>query len=189
MCPADAIVMEHHLPSSVDPTVSSDIKVDKNKCVYCLICRKSCPVDAIKAVCRSCSYGDYDLKPEDAEIEGSSFIDEDTCINCGWCQEICPVDAAKVKKAFKGELSIDQDKCTVCGACVDICPCDVLSFPKPSESGQIPEKVFKDEKYCIYCGACENVCPVEAIDVKRTDVDYTTTKSNSWKNKMESLKS
>jgi 4Fe-4S ferredoxin len=145
-------------------------------------------VDAIKAVCRTCSYGEYDLDPAAAEIEGSSFIDDDLCVRCGWCQEICPVDAAKVKKPFKGELTIDQDKCTSCGACVDICPCDVLSFPQPEEPGQIVDKVFKDEKYCIYCGACGNVCPVEAITVKRTDVDYTPTKSKSWKNKMESLK-
>ncbi len=94
----------------------------------------------------------------------------------------------KSKKPFEGELTIDEDKCTTCGACVDICPCDVLSFPQPAEAGQMVDKVFKDEKYCIYCGACENVCPVEAIEVKRTAVDHTPTKSKSWESKMDSLK-
>ena len=155
---------------------------------YCLICKKACPVDAIKAVCRSCSYGEYDLKPEDSEIKGSSFIDEDACVNCGWCEEICPVDAAKVKKAFEGELDIDLEKCEACGACVDICPCNVLSFPESTKPGEIVEKLKKDETFCIYCGACENVCPVEAIGVKRTDVDFTPTKSKSWKKQLESLK-
>jgi 4Fe-4S ferredoxin len=188
MCPADAITMEHKLPTSDDPTVSSDIIVDKDKCVYCLICKKSCPVDAIKAACRSCSYGEYDLNPEDAETTGASFIDQETCVNCGWCQEICPVDAATVVKPFEGELSVDQEKCQACGACVDICPCNVLSFPASSASGMRPEKVMSDENYCIYCGACENVCPVKAIEVKRTDIKHTPTKSKSWDKKMESLK-
>ena len=50
------------------------------------------------------------------------------------------------------------------------------------------EKLAKDEQFCIYCGACGKVCPVDAIDVKRTDINYTPTKSKSWKNKIESLK-
>jgi 4Fe-4S ferredoxin len=188
MCPADAITMEHHEPTSAEPTVSTDINVDKEKCVYCLICKKSCPVDAIKAVCRSCSYGEYDLNPEDTEIKGSSFIDEETCVDCGWCEEICPVDAAHVEKAFEGELLIDQEKCEACGACLEICPCNVLSFPKEEFGKQGAENVRAEEKYCIYCGACEKACPVEAIEVKRTAVKHTPTKSKSWDKKMESLK-
>ncbi len=65
-----------------------EIKVDENKCVYCLVCKRACPVNAIKAVCSSCSYGDYRLNPEDAKIKGRS-ITQDECVNCGWCQEIC----------------------------------------------------------------------------------------------------
>jgi len=150
MCPADAITIDHKLPTSDDPTVASDINVDTDKCVYCLVCKKACPVDAIKASCRICSYGDYDLNPEDFKIKGRSFIDDDQCVNCGWCQEICPVDAAKVEKPFEGELSIDEDTCQACGACVDICPCSVLSFPHSTEPGQIAQKLVSDEKYCIY---------------------------------------
>ena len=83
---------------------------------------------------------------------------------------------------------IDQDTCQACGACVDICPCNVLSFPESTEPGKRPEKVMSDENYCIYCGACENVCPVKAIDVKRTDIKHTPTKSKSWEKQIESLK-
>jgi 4Fe-4S ferredoxin len=64
----------------------------------------------------------------------------------------------------------------------------VLSFPKSSKPGEIGDKVEKNEEFCIYCGACENVCPVEAIDVKRTNVNYTPTKSKSWQKRLESLK-
>ena len=164
------------------------IDIDKDKCVYCLICKKSCPVDAIMAACRSCSYGEYDIDPADAVTTGNAFIDDEACVRCGWCEEVCPVDAAKVEKAFKGELEIDEDKCNTCGACIDICPCDVLHFPESSGPGQTGEKLAKDEQFCIYCGACGKVCPVDAINVKRTDINYTPTKSKSWKNKLESLK-
>ena len=136
---------------------------------------------------RSCSYGDYDLKAEDAETTGSSFIDDETCVNCGWCQEICPVDAAKVEKALEGELVLDQDTCEACGACVEICPCNVLSFPE-DEFGEQGDVLKADESFCIYCGACENVCPVEAINVKRTAVKHTPTKSKSWEKKLSELK-
>lgn len=181
MCPADAI--------EVDRTPGAEsIKVDKDKCVYCLICKKSCPVNAIKAACRSCSYGEYDINPEDAVTTGSSFIDDELCVKCGWCEEICPVDAAKVKKQYEGTLTVDEEKCTVCGTCIDVCPCNVLSFPESPGPATIIENINVDEEFCIHCGACERACPVDAIDVEITDVDYTPTKSKSWKEKFEALK-
>ncbi len=91
-------------------------------------------------------------------------------------------------KTFEGELNIDQEKCQSCGACVDICPANVLSFPASSKPGKQPEKVMSDENYCIYCGACDSVCPVDAIEVKRTGIKHTPTKSKSWEKKIESLK-
>jgi 4Fe-4S ferredoxin len=64
----------------------------------------------------------------------------------------------------------------------------VLSFHKSSKPGEIGAQIEKDEQFCIYCGACENVCPTKSIDVKRTAVKHTPTKSKSWQKSLESLK-
>lgn len=105
MCPPQAISITRDRP------LDRDIKVDEDKCVYCLVCKRACPVDAIKAACTSCSYGEYELNPEDAKITGRAILQEDSCVNCGWCQEICPVDAAHVVKPFEGEISVNIEEC------------------------------------------------------------------------------
>lgn len=57
--------------------------------------------NAIKAVCRSCSYGEYDLNPAKAVVKGNSIIDSELCVYCGWCEGVCPTDAAKTKNHLK----------------------------------------------------------------------------------------
>jgi len=68
MCPADAITMNN------ENIEAPEISVDEDKCVYCLICKRACPVDAIKAACRSCSYGIYEIDPEDAETKDTPSL-------------------------------------------------------------------------------------------------------------------
>jgi|GEM_PF-6416557 len=63
MCPSQAVSISRKTP------IDRDINVDENKCVYCLVCKRACPEDAIKAVCSSCSYGEYEINPEDAKIK------------------------------------------------------------------------------------------------------------------------
>lgn len=176
MCPAEAIKVDKE-----DPNVR-EISIDESKCVYCLVCKRACPTDAIKAVCKSCSYGIYDIDPEDAEISGYSFIDEDTCINCGWCQEICPVDAVTVSKPFEGETIIDEDaecKGESCHACIDVCPCNAVSL--------VDEKAVINPKFCILCGACAKACPQNRIIIKRDKINMENIRSKSWQRQMNKL--
>lgn len=176
MCPAEAITLNKENPEA------PEISVDEDKCVYCLICKRACPVNAIKAACRSCSYGPYEINPEDAKISGSSFIEEDQCINCGWCQEICPVDAVTVSKPFEGEISFSEDfecKGDSCHACVDICPCNAVSI--------IDGKSYVDRRFCILCGACEKACPQHGIVIKREKINLENVRSKSWQKQMGKL--
>jgi 4Fe-4S ferredoxin len=175
MCPPQAITIFKNTPKD------RKIKVDENKCVYCQVCKRTCPVDAIKAACRSCSYGEYEIKPEDAKIKGITLLQEDLCINCGWCQELCPVDAAKVTKPFEGEVLMDTAECKgeSCHACMDVCPCNSVNI--------VNKKSSIEQKLCILCGACSKVCPQNCITIKRDKMNMENIRSTSWQKQMRKL--
>ena len=181
MCPASAI--------TVDPTTGEEsIVIDKDKCVYCLICKRICPENAIKAICRSCSYGEYDLDPSKAACTGSTVIDDVDCVYCGWCQGVCPTGAATASKPFDGNIDLDQELCQTCGACIDICPCNALAFPVSKQPGDRLDHITVKDQYCISCGACANNCPNEAIKVTRSAINCTPTKSETWIDAINALK-
>ena len=181
MCPAEAI--------TVDPeTGEESIVVDKDKCVYCLICKRVCPENAIKAMCRACSYGEYDLDASKAVTNGNSILDDEGCVYCGWCQGVCPTGAATVSKPFEGDIKLDQELCQTCGACIDICPCNALAFPVSKEPGDRLDHITVKKDYCISCGACAKGCPNGAITVTRTGVNCTPTKSETWIDAINALK-
>ena len=176
MCPADAIKVKK------EDINNPEISIDTDKCVYCLICKRACPTSAIKAACRSCSYGIYEIDPENAEVTGYSIIDEDAYVNCGWCQEICPVDAAKVTKPFEGDITFVEDaecKGDSCHACVDVCPCNAVSI--------VDGKSVVNQKFCILCGACAKACPQSIIVINREKMNLENVRSKSWQKQLQKL--
>ena len=77
---------------------------NKETCVYCGLCGKACPVDAIKV----------ERKPEKIWE-----VDEDECIKCGACIEKCPKDSlafggaaaapAEAPKAEEAEAPVKEE--------------------------------------------------------------------------------
>jgi Na+-translocating ferredoxin:NAD+ oxidoreductase RNF subunit RnfB len=55
--------------------------IEPDKCVGCLLCLKSCPVDAISG-----------------ERKKLHIIDQDLCIKCGACLDVCPPKVMAVSK-------------------------------------------------------------------------------------------
>jgi len=70
-----AHVVDHKCPAGVCPALTTFV-IDKDTCIACGKCRKSCPVECIR--------GAKKVKHE---------IDQSKCIKCGSCREVCPVDA------------------------------------------------------------------------------------------------
>ena len=176
MCPADAITIKELGKGSYD------ISVDEDKCVYCLVCKRACPEDAITAACRGCSYGEYEINPEDNEITGSIILDEEGCINCGWCEDVCPADAVSVIKPFEGEIfTLDKEECKgdSCHACQDVCPCNAVTL----EDG----KPIINPVHCVLCGKCVKACPQNNITMKRENMNLENILSKSWNNILSNM--
>ena len=157
-------------------------------CVFCGLCVKACPADAIKVdrkakswevdtdacvKCGACidkcpkkslSFGGAAAAP--AADEDGDLTCADTCVFCGLCAKVCPADALEVDRKAKS-WKVDTDACVKCGACIDKCPKKSLSFGGAAAPAAPAKKTIAavDEEKCIHCVACENECAAEAIKV------------------------
>lgn len=67
---------------------SGELECDTETCIYCGICAKKCPEDAL-TVTRA------KKNKETGEMEGENSwaVDHEACIKCGICVEACPKDS------------------------------------------------------------------------------------------------
>ena len=122
-------------------------------CVYCGLCVKQCPADALTV----------DRKEKIWEV------DKEKCVKCGLCVDKCPkkclalgelpAKEEKADAASDGKLTCDLEACVYCGLCVKQCPVDALEVDRK-------EKVWKvDDEACIKCGACVDKCPKKCLSI------------------------
>ncbi|MDP2766361.1 MAG: 4Fe-4S binding protein [Candidatus Methanoperedens sp.] len=148
------------------------------KCLPCLICKKSCPEEAISV---EFTFPKKEiLAPFRSGKKGEIEIDMNKCTLCSACAELCPAFILVEKKAKADDLMpfenllIDYEKCDYCGICVPFCPEDAIRVKgefdleemkklAPKLSGNI--KV--DDAKCTRCGWCEAVCPYDAAKVTK----------------------
>ncbi len=82
-----------------------DVKIDRERCIYCVQCQVACPEGAIAVT-----------KP----WEGRFTLDVTRCPEgCRACVDICPTDALLMKE---GQPVFDERFCLYCGACQEVCP-------------------------------------------------------------------
>nr|WP_281070609.1 4Fe-4S dicluster domain-containing protein [Methanopyrus kandleri] len=80
------------------PKLPKNVEVDEDRCVYCGVCMRTCPVDAIQVT-----------KPYQGHIE----IDDEECVGCGLCVEICPCNALEFGRdgtAEKTRIVVNLDR-------------------------------------------------------------------------------
>ncbi len=127
-----------------------------DSCIFCGICVKVCPADALKV----------DRKEKLWEV------DKEACVKCGVCIEKCPkkslsfggaeeaaasAEPAAAEPAKKLIAKHDPEACIYCSACANTCPSDAIEVE--------PDSWKLDEENCIGCEACVDTCPVDAISM------------------------
>jgi energy-converting hydrogenase A subunit Q len=176
-CPVDAIF--------IDGNGSTNIS---ERCIGCVLCRESCPYDAIKMhtklsepirenipninpkLCKACGACVSTCKSGAIHLAASgsdevhSEIDEGKCVRCGYCFRLCPTDAIKYGEILPKTVSggkaivVNQDKCIGCMTCTRICP-----SKGAINVGNVSKLPYIDPSYCARCEECMDVCPSTAI--------------------------
>ena len=146
-----------------------------DSCVFCGLCAKACPADAIKVdrkaklwevntedcvKCGACidkcpkgslSFGGAAAPAEDAGDDDGDLTCADSCVFCGLCAKACPADALEVNRKEK-LWKVNTEDCIKCGACIDKCPKGSLSFggaaadAEPAAPAEPPKKSIASVK-------------------------------------------
>jgi energy-converting hydrogenase A subunit Q len=150
-CPVDAV--HEVLPDN-------HIEID-DKCFGCVLCRKSCPYDAI-------SMKTTLSKPRTENVPN---INTKLCRQCGACVDACRTGAIHFISSGKEEAhcEIDEDKCIRCGYCSRVCPTEAIKYGEILPRSVVGGKaIVVNDKKCIGCMTCTRVCPSKgAINVAK----------------------
>lgn len=135
-------------------------------CIYCGICEKKCPADAIKVDKQNKIWN----------------LDQYKCVVCNVCVEVCPKHCinmdthhktAEYKKAIvtiakpqvesaettapKKIVGIDKEACVYCTLCAKKCPQEAITVSREDKTWAI------DQDKCVNCMICVDKCPKKCI--------------------------
>lgn len=129
------------------------------KCIGCGLCKKICPVNAVKG-----------------DLRKQHHIENKVCIDCGACGRVCASKAVidnNNKLAVFTKRSewlfpvVNNNKCSACTICVEACPVAALELAQLEGYGWDAKPVLSGTNKCISCGFCEKECPLSAITMTK----------------------
>lgn len=166
------------VPARQTPRTRGAVQVNIDDCIFCGLCNRRCPADAI-TVDRSAK---------------SWTIHRMSCVQCGNCVLNCPKKCLTMEGAYpssgaekrselfrKGEapipavhtlvpapadgkpiapervLVIDMTSCVLCGLCARRCPTGALKADRAGGTWTV------DRTACLQCGNCVNGCPKHSL--------------------------
>jgi formate hydrogenlyase subunit 6/NADH:ubiquinone oxidoreductase subunit I len=160
------IVDTYEKPEEQGTAVNEGSLKCDDTCVFCGICAKKCPTDAITV--------DRGAK--------TWSIKRMQCIQCSCCVEVCPkkclvneatyttpavykiVDTYEKPEeqgtaANEGSLKCD-DTCVFCGICAKKCPQAAITVDRGEKKWEV------DDDKCTRCGLCIEGCPKKSLKIE-----------------------
>ncbi len=149
------------VPARQTPRTRGAVQVNIDDCIFCGLCNRRCPADAI-AVDRAAK---------------SWTIKRMSCVQCGNCVQNCPKQCLTMEGAYPIAGAEKRDE-VFCRTASPIPAVHTLA-PAPAGGKPIaPERVLViDMSSCVLCGLCARRCPTGALKVDRAAKTWTVDRS------------
>ncbi|ENN95823.1 polyferredoxin MvhB [Methanocaldococcus villosus KIN24-T80] len=97
------------------------VEINKNKCVFCGRCEKTCKFNAISII----KLRFENFKITEVKKYEDIYINYNRCVGCLVCLKNCPFNAITTKN---DKIDIIKDKCNLCGKCEEVCPSEAIKL-------------------------------------------------------------
>lgn len=150
-----------NVPARQTPRTRGAVQVNIDDCIFCGLCNRRCPADAITV--------DRSTK--------SWTIKRMSCVQCGNCVLNCPKKCLTMEGAYSAP-GVEKKNERFCKAETPIPAVHTLA-PAPADGKAIaPDRVLViDMSTCVLCGLCARRCPTGALTVDRKAGTWTVNRA------------